>query len=286
MDFIRIAAHAKINLTLAVLGRRADGYHELDTIMHAISLADTVEIEKADGLSLVVEAGTAPLGQENLMMRAAAWFFSETGIAGGAVMRLWKRIPQEAGLGGGSADAAAVLRGLNCLYGNPFPLAELARRAAVIGADVPFCVMGGAARCRGIGEILTPLSAWEGLPLLIVRPAVSVSTRAAYTALDESGSARENKTDAAEKALREKSFSALAAAFSNDFESALFPTNPALAKASAELKAFGFPTMMTGSGSAFFVLTPAEKREAVRGEILQRHPDWYAEAAETVSSEQ
>ncbi len=286
MDFIRIAAHAKINLTLSVLGRRADGYHELDTIMHAISLADTVEIEKADERSLVVEAGTAPLGQENLMMRAAAWFFSETGIAGGAVMRLWKRIPQEAGLGGGSADAAAVLRGLNCLYGNPFPLAELARRAAVIGADVPFCVMGGAARCRGIGEILTPLSAWEGLPLLIVRPAVSVSTRAAYTALDESGSARENKTDAAEKALREKSFSALAAAFSNDFESALFPTNPALAKASAELKAFGFPTMMTGSGSAFFVLTPAEKREAVRGEILQRHPDWYAEAAETVSSEQ
>ncbi len=286
MDFIRITAHAKINLTLAVLGQRADGYHELDTIMHAISLADTVEIEKADGLSLVVEAGTAPLGQENLMMRAAAWFFSETGIAGGAVMRLWKRIPQEAGLGGGSADAAAVLRGLNCLYENPFPLAELVRRAAVIGADVPFCVMGGAARCRGIGEILTPLSAWEGLPLLIVRPDVSVSTRAAYTALDESGSARENKTDAAEKALREKSFSALAAAFSNDFESALFPTNPALAKASAELKAFGFPTMMTGSGSAFFVLTPAEKREAVRGEILQRHPDWYAEAAETVSSEQ
>ncbi len=286
MDFIRIAAHAKINLTLAVLGRRADGYHELDTIMHAISLADTVEIEKADECSLVVEAGTAPLGQENLMMRAAAWFFSETGIAGSAVMRLWKWIPQEAGLGGGSADAAAVLRGLNCLYGNPFPLAEMARRAAVIGADVPFCVMGGAARCRGIGEILTPLSAWEGLPLLIVRPAVSVSTRAAYTALDESGSARENKTDAAEKALREKSFSALAAAFSNDFESALFPTNPALAKASAELKAFGFPTMMTGSGSAFFVLTPAEKREAVRGEILQRHPDWYAEAAETVSSEQ
>ncbi len=285
MDFIRIAAHAKINLTLAVLGRRADGYHELDTIMHAISLADTVEIEKADGLSLVVEAGTAPLGQENLMMRAAACFFSEIGIAGGAVMRLWKRIPQEAGLGGGSADAAAVLRGLNCLYGNPFPLAELVRRAAVIGADVPFCVMGGAARCRGIGEILTSLSSWEGLPFLIVRPAVSVSTRAAYTALDESGSARENKTDAAEKALREKSFSALAAAFSNDFESALFPTNPALAKASAELKAFGFPTMMTGSGSAFFVFIPAEKREAVRGEILQRHPDWYAEAAETVSSE-
>ncbi len=282
MDFMVIEARAKINLTLAVLGRRADGYHELDTIMHTISLADTVEIARADTLSLAVSAGAAPLGKENLMMRAAAWFFAETGIAGGAAMRLWKRIPQEAGLGGGSADAAAVLRGLNDLYEKPFPLAELAKRAAAIGADVPFCVLGGAARCRGIGEKLTPLPAWEGVSLLIVRPAVSVSTRAAYAALDESGAARENKTDAAAEALREKNFPKLAASLANDFEAALFPGAPALAAASEELKAFGFPAMMTGSGSAFFVFVPPEKREEMKKEILRRHPDWYAEAAETV----
>ncbi len=282
MDFMVIEARAKINLTLAVLGRRADGYHELDTIMHTISLADTVEIARADTLSLALSAGAAPLGKENLMMRAAAWFFAETGIAGGAAMRLWKRIPQEAGLGGGSADAAAVLRGLNDLYGKPFPVSELAKRAAAIGADVPFCVLGGAARCRGIGEKLTPLPAWEGISLLIVRPAVSVSTRAAYAALDESGAARENKTDAAAEALREKNFPKLAASLANDFEAALFPGAPALAAASAELKAFGFPARMTGSGSAFFVFVPAEKREEMKKEILRRHPDWYAEVAMTV----
>ncbi len=282
MDFMVIEARAKINLTLAVLGRRADGYHELDTIMHTISLADTVEIARADTLSLAVSAGAAPLGKENLMMRAAAWFFAETGIAGGAAMRLWKRIPQEAGLGGGSADAAAVLRGLNDLYGKPFPVSELAKRAAAIGADVPFCVLGGAARCRGIGDILTPLPAWEGVSLLIVRPAVSVSTRAAYAALDESDAAWENKTDAAAEALCEKNFPKLAASISNDFEAALFPDAPALAAASAELKAFGFPARMTGSGSAFFVFVPPGKREEMKKEILRRHPDWYAEAAMTV----
>lgn len=282
MDFMVIEARAKINLTLSVLGRRADGYHELDTIMHTISLADTVEIAKAETLSLTVEAGAAPLGKENLMMRAAAWFFAETGMAGGAAMRLWKRIPQEAGLGGGSADAAAVLRGLNDLYGKPFPVSELSKRAAAIGADVPFCVLGGAARCRGIGDILTPLPAWEGVSLLIVRPAVSVSTRAAYAALDESEAARENKTDAAAEALREKNFPKLAASLANDFEAALFPDAPELAAASAELKAFGFPTMMTGSGSAFFVFVPPEKREEMKKEMWRRHPDWYAEVAETV----
>ncbi len=284
MDRIIISAHAKINLTLSVLGRRADGYHELDTIMHEISLSDTVEIAKAERLSLSVEEGAAPAGEENLMMRAAAWFFRETGMAGGASMRLWKRIPKEAGLGGGSADAAAVLRGLNRLYGNPFSLPDLAKRSAVIGADVPFCVMGGAARCRGIGEELTPLPAWDGLSLLIVRPDISVSTGAAYAALDRSGAARQNKTDAAENALRERNFPALAASLSNDFEAALFPETPALAEASDELKIFGFPTMMTGSGSAFFVFAPAEEREEMRKEILRRHPDWYAEVGKTVSS--
>lgn len=284
MDCINITAHAKINLTLSVLGRRADGYHELDTIMHTISLADSVEMVKADQLSLFIEEGTAPAGKENLMMRAAVLFFEETGIRGGAAMRLWKRIPTEAGLGGGSADAAAVLRGLNRLYGSPFSLSELAKCAATIGADVPFCVMGGAARCLGIGEIMTPLPAWEGLSLLIVRPDVSVSTKEAYAALDRSGGERRNKTDAAEKALREQNFPALAASLSNDFESALFPSTPVLAETAAELKKWGFPTMMTGSGSAFFVFVPPERREGMRKEILRRHPDWYAEAAETVSA--
>ena len=109
MNCITEEARAKINLTLPVLGKRPDGYHELDTIMMSVTLADTVELVPAAGISLAVE-GSAPQGPENLMWRAAALFFRETG-GGGAAMRLVKRIPSEAGLGGGSADAAAVLRG-------------------------------------------------------------------------------------------------------------------------------------------------------------------------------
>ena len=169
-------AHAKINFTLSVGSKRADGYHSIDSLMHSISLSDRITLTKAEAITLSVTEGEAPLGRENLMVRAAERFFEETGLSGGVSMTLAKRIPSEAGMGGGSSDAAAVLRGLARLYETDLSLATLARWGASLGADIPFCVAAGAARCQGIGEKLTPLAAWAHLPLVILRPPVSVST--------------------------------------------------------------------------------------------------------------
>lgn len=276
-------AHAKINLTLSVLGRRADGYHDLDTVMHSISLSDTVELTPADTLSLTVD-GRAPAGPENLMWRAAALFFQMTGKKGGVAMRLVKRIPSEAGMGGGSADAAAMLRGLNRMTGAGLSNRILCRMGASLGADVPFCVAGGAARCSGIGDVLAPLPPWPGLPLLIVRPGVSVSTGQAYREIDRLKGQRKQTSKAAAQALRARNGSQLASALANDFEDALFRISPILRETKRELAAAGYPALMTGSGSAFFVLVGGEKREQLKHHLSAMHPEWFVENAELVST--
>lgn len=274
-------AHAKINLTLSVLGRRADGYHDLDTVMHSISLSDRVELTPADALSLTVD-GRAPAGPDNLMWRAAALFFQMTGKKGGAAMHLVKRIPSEAGMGGGSADAAAVLRGLNRMTGAGLSVDILCRMGASLGADIPFCVAGGAARCGGIGDVLAPLPPWPGLTLLIVRPGVSVSTGQAYREIDRLKGQRKQTSKAAEQALRTKNSQQLAAALANDFEDALFRISPILRETKRELAASGRPTLMTGSGSAFFVMVEGEEREQLKHRFSAAHPEWFVENAELV----
>lgn len=283
MDKVTETARAKVNLTLPVLGKRPDGYHEVDTVMHSITLADTVELARAGGISLEIQ-GEAPAGPDNLMWRAAALFMEETGTPG-AAMRLVKRLPSEAGLGGGSADAAAVLRGLDRLYGTRLGWEALCRMASRLGADVPFCIAGGCARCRGIGDVLTPLPPWPGLSLLIVKPDVSVSTAAAYGEIDRRAIAGPDTSDAMEAALRARDRAALAAALANTFEAALFPAVPALAAAASELRAFGAPVLMSGSGSAFFLLIEGPARDEAAAAILLRHPAWFCAPAETCGAE-
>ena len=280
METIMETARAKINLTLPVLFRREDGYHEIDSLMHTISLCDTIEIKKSDEMKLEICEGTAPAGRENLMWRAAEIFFSETKLRGACAMRLYKKIPSEAGLGGGSSDAAAVLRGLNRLFGAPLSADALSALGARLGADVPFCLTGGAARCRGIGEKLTPVAPWPHISLLIVRPHTSVSTKEAYAEIDKRNISGENTTEEAIRALAERNFEKLSASLANDFEPALFPINPILAETSKELRA-AHPALMTGSGSAFFVLVSGEERKKLAETLRERHRDWYVEECET-----
>ena len=279
MEIIRETARAKVNFTLPVLGRRPDGYHEVDTVLHSVTLADEVTMTKAEGLSLAVTEGAAPAGPENLMWRAAALFCAETG-APGAAMTLAKRVPSEAGLGGGSADAAAVLRGLDRLYETRLGRDRLLALAARLGADVPFCVAGGCARGKGVGDVLTPLPAWPGLPLLIVKPPAAVSTAEAYRAVDRRGRWGPNTSDDAERAVRTRDAALLAASLANTFEAALFPDVPALADVSRTLSACG-PALMSGSGSAFFLLIGGEAREQVIERLAAAHPDWQLFKAET-----
>lgn len=281
MQTVTETAFAKINLTLSVLARRPDGYHTIDSVMHSVSLSDTVTLSPAREISLSVE-GPAPTGPENLMWKAAELFFKETGKKGGVSMTLTKRVPSEAGMGGGSSDAAAVLRGLSRMT-ETFLSAETLREMAVsLGADVPFCVTGGCVRCRGIGEILTPLPAMPGIPLLIVRPQVSVSTAAAYRDINRRNDIPPRMTESAAAALLEKNISKLSAALSNDFESALFSSVPELQKTKRILSESGLPVLMTGSGSAFFVFAGGKERAALKEKLRALRPDWFLAEAETV----
>lgn len=275
-------AFAKINLTLSVGEKRKDGYHDIDSVMHSISLHDKITLEKSGEISLSVTKGSAPSGQENLMWKAAELFFTETGISGGVRMELEKHIPAQAGLGGGSSDAAAVLRGLNRLMKTGLSAEELSDIGKQIGADVPFCITGGCCRCRGIGEKLTKVPGWNGLPLVIVRPSVAVETGKAYAVLDRAEKQTGNKTDACIRAVEEKDRKKLAESLSNDFEKALFAEEPVLEETSRRLALFSRPHLMTGSGSAFFIVAESRAdRKRLAEEIKKEGPALFVAEAET-----
>ena len=276
-------AYAKINLTLSVGEKREDGYHEIDSVMHSISLCDEVTLTEAGGISLSIKEGLAPGGKANLMWDAAELFFRETGFSGGVHMELVKQIPSEAGMGGGSSDAAAVLRGLNRMTGQRLSLAALADMGARLGADVPFCVAGGGRRCEGIWEKLSPLSGWAGLPVGIGPPRVSIFTGEAYWLLDVFPPRRAGTAESCIEALKNKDRAVLLASLSNDFEDVLFKAEPVLGETFSYLSSLCKKAMMTGSGSAFFLMVENEvQQRKLAAKIKEERPQWYVGTAETI----
>ena len=255
MDKIEREAHAKINLTLAVTGKREDGYHTLSTVMQEISLCDTLVLEKADGVSLAVTGSDLAAGEDNLCVKAAKLFFRETGIRGGVAMKLDKRIPTGAGLGGGSSDAAAVLSGLSQLYEAE---ADLYAMAVGLGADVPFFLAGGTCLCTGIGEILTPLyfPGKAGLWCVIAKGKAGLSTPsvyAAYDALPPKG--RSASPQGIAEAMTWGAPEAIFPFLVNELEEAAFRLLPEIREWRSYLKVLGAEAaLMTGSGSAVFGL--------------------------------
>ncbi len=178
---MKVSAQAKINLSLEIRGRRADGYHEIDTLMVPIALADEIEIERG-GEGIEFTCSEASLhGGENLVVRATRLFCEENGIVEGMRIHLEKRIPHGAGLGGGSSDAAATLRALDAMFETRLGRERLTELAARLGSDVPFFVVESAARCRGRGEIVEAVSLAELPPLLLVKPEFAVPTPWAYS---------------------------------------------------------------------------------------------------------
>jgi 4-diphosphocytidyl-2-C-methyl-D-erythritol kinase len=177
----QVRAPAKVNLSLRVVGRRADGFHEVETFISPISLYDELEVEKrAEHIAIDCDDPSIPCDDQNLVVRAAAVFFSETGIRGGVFVRLKKNIPHGAGLGGGSSDAASALIALNALFETNLPRADLAKLAESIGSDVPFFLFESAACCRGRGELVRPEKLKESFSLLLIKPKFGVSTQFAY----------------------------------------------------------------------------------------------------------
>ena len=250
-------AFAKINLTLGVRCKRADGYHELDMLMQTIGLYDSVTVERA--ADITVTSVGAMLPYNNTMRKAAEYYAALTGH--GANIRVVKRIPAQAGLGGGSADAAAVLRALDRLYGevDPGTMREIALK---VGADVPFCYRGGLCRAEGIGEILTPVRGMR-LHTVIVKPAEGISTKALFDALTLPRKMPD--TLSAVRALSEGNLDALSACIFNALEEPAVRLVPEIAALKERLMDNGaVKACMTGSGSAVFGLfrTAGEAAEA------------------------
>ncbi len=184
---IRLAAPAKINLSLRILGKRSDGFHQLETLMAPLRLADQIEICHAPGhdISLLCNDPSLPTGAENLCVQAAERFFSVTGLKEGLSITLMKKIPHGAGLGGGSSDAAAVLKGVNQLFDKPLVKEELQQIAAELGSDVSFFLHEGAAWCRGRGERMEAAPILPARTLLLIKPPFPVPTAWAYKRYDE-----------------------------------------------------------------------------------------------------
>ena len=250
---MEIQARAKINWTLNVTGQRPDGYHLLDMLMQPIALCDTLRMETAQGLSLTVEgANGLSAGEDNLVLRAAKALQSAGGISLGAKMTLTKRIPMGAGLGGGSADAAAALLALNSLWGLALPIERLEELALPIGADIPFCLHTEAMRVRGIGEKLTPLPPLPLRNLVILKGAEGLDTGSVYRAYDHAPSERAYDHLSALSALASPSGS-LGDALFNVLEPPARALCPRIGDDIARLYAAGASfAMMTGSGSAVF----------------------------------
>ncbi|MGN0592776.1 MAG: 4-(cytidine 5'-diphospho)-2-C-methyl-D-erythritol kinase [Ruminococcus sp.] len=186
MKTLVLQTPAKVNLALDIVGKRADGYHLLETVFQSISIYDKLELTQTEesGISLTCSDPALPCNEKNLAWKAAAAFLKETDMHCGVKIHLEKQIPAQAGMGGGSSDAAAVLLGCNQLMGEPLNLDTLCRLAVGLGADVPFFLYKGTAYAEGIGEKLEPLPALPKLPMVVAKGCDGISTPAAYGAID------------------------------------------------------------------------------------------------------
>jgi 4-diphosphocytidyl-2-C-methyl-D-erythritol kinase len=276
---------AKINLDLRVLHKNPDGFHEIRTVFHTISLADSLELEYEPARSTEIVLDDPAAIPDNLVLRAARAALEALGALGIAArvrMRLTKRIPMGGGLGGGSSDAAAVLLAIPALAGRVLPLEDTMRIATSLGSDVPFFLLGGAAVGAGRGAELYPLPDLTPEPLLVIVPEVRVSTAEAYRALGRGPGPADHSGIASFRSyvwtLEQRRSAAAAGGFSaNDFEASVFERHPQLGRIRARLAKLGAAqARLTGSGSALVALfhSAAERRrseEAIESDRVFRN---------------
>jgi 4-diphosphocytidyl-2-C-methyl-D-erythritol kinase len=248
MTKMQVLAPAKVNLSLKVLRRREDGFHEIETLISPISLADNIDIERQSRwIDFSCDDPTLPGGDENLAVRAAKAFFEKTKINSGVGIKLHKKIPHGAGLGGGSSDAAATLRALNQLFETNLSREELVKVGSTIGSDVAFFLFELAAICKGRGEIVNPTKLKEKLSILLLKPEFSVSSGWAY-------SRWQNSKEIPGISYQPQNFEGQS--FVNDLERPVFEKFVFLAQLKAWLlkQAEVGAALMSGSGSTVFAV--------------------------------
>ena len=262
MDEISLKALAKINLGLDVVRRREDGYHEVRMIMQTIHLYDKLDIKKTkeSGISIASNLSYVPTNESNLVYKAGKLLMDEFDIKEGVHVDLTKRIPVAAGMAGGSTDAAAMLYGMNEIFGLGLSRKDLMERGVKIGADVPYCLMRGTALAEGIGEKLTSLPPMVKCPVLIAKPAISVSTKFVYENLKLDENTVHPDIDKMIEDIKKKDLNAIAADMGNVLESVTIPEYPIITEIKERMMASGaVNAMMSGSGPTVFGLFADEE---------------------------
>lgn len=259
MDFLKLQAYAKINLALDVLRQREDGYHEVRMIMQTIKLHDNIDIRgsKEPGIRLRTNLPFLPVNENNLMYRAAKLLMEEFSISDGVEMELRKIIPVSAGLAGGSADAAAVLFGMNRVFSLGLNTAALQERGVKLGADVPFCLMHGTALSEGIGERLSRLPKLPECSIVLAKPGLSVSTKYVYSKLCVSSQPAEAHpdVDGVIEALKGSSLRGVAGRAGNILERVSCREYPEIDIIKERLLDYGaLCSLMSGSGPTVFAI--------------------------------
>lgn len=276
MNTVFEKAYAKINLTLDVVGLLPNGYHLLESIMQPISLYDMVNVTKSNGsgVEIICQGSNMPTDNSNTMYKATQLFMKQFDLQAKIIIEIEKNIPMQAGLGGGSADAAAVIRALNKLFDLPASLEQLLEIASKVGADVPFCVVNKVAHCSGFGEIVKPIDQFDKMYVLLVKPDFGISTPEAYIAFDEK---KLTSKFATRKVMNGEN---LLDCLSNDLENAV--ARPEIEEIKRLLIENGAKaSIMTGSGSCVFgIFKSKDDCESVEAILSNKYQ--FVKACETI----
>ena len=273
VQMVTVEANAKINLTLDILGKRPDGFHEVAMVMQTIGLHDTLVMEKTErDIKLSINVPWLKADEKNLAWRAAELIRQEYGLEGGVRIELTKRIPVAAGLAGGSADAAAVLKGMNDLYGLQLDEEKLCELGARLGSDIPFCIMGGTMLATGRGEVLTRLSDMPETWVVLAKPRISVSTAWAYQNYDEQGAERHPDNEAIKQAIARGNRKAVAGLLCNVLESVTIKKYDVIAEYKQMMLDKGaMASMMSGSGPTVFGLAKSREQAEAIADVLRQN---------------
>ena len=263
MDTIRLKARAKINLGLDVVRRREDGYHEVKMVMQMLRLYDQIDIEKTQESGILVRSNLSflPTDERNIAYKAAKVMIDQFGLEQGVIIRIEKHIPVAAGMAGGSTDCAAVLYGMNKLFGLRLNQKKLRELGVKLGADVPYCLMRQTALSEGIGEILTPISPLQDCPILIAKPSVSVSTRHVYEHLKLDEQTMHPDIDGIVTALADGDLYGVTDRMANVLETVTVPEHPVIDEIKKQMMATGaVNALMSGSGPTVFGIFDDEEK--------------------------
>lgn len=277
MEAVTLQAYAKINLGLDVLRKRPDGYHEVKMIMQSISLADTLELKKIpEGTIRLINGAErdnpeVPMDKTNLIYRAIDLIKQKYAISEGIEATLTKRIPVAAGMAGGSTDAAAALKGMNQLFALGLSEQELCELGVTLGADVPYCIMGGTALSEGIGERLTPLPPMPECWILIAKPPICVSTGFVYGNLKANELTVHPDIDGMTEAIKHNDLHGITSRLGNVLETVTIPAHPEIAVIKDRMLDYGaMQALMSGSGPTVFGIFAEEEQAAEAGTAIQK----------------